>query len=624
MGRGAPVALGWAVGVVRAIRMRVAAELEAKRARGRPGALTEAQRRMAVLALAGMIVLAGGAQADRPLAPLDVSSPAATLQSFLSEARAIEAAIVAYRAAPDHARARAFEELVQRTGRLFDTGHLPPAIRTEVAGAAFGFLYDILLRLPPEDIAAAFAAMTDSNPQSPWMLPNTEITILRIEEGENAGSWLFSPRTLARLPEFHRAIIAFPLQQPSAVENWHLAQSNLSGPFFADVPVDRLPDWLTHARVLDTPVWKLVLTLAIWLGVALIVLVWMQALGRLTARAGMPVRSLARLSAPALLAGLVIWARGFAELEISLSGGAFAQTERTVTLLVLYLAAAWAAWLTILALVETVLAAPFSRDNPYHANLLRLVGKVLALTSAGLVAILGLNEVGVPALGVVAGFGVGGFAVALAAKSTVENLFGGLTLFADKPFRVGDFVSYQEGTGVVESIGPRSSRLRGLDGTLTTIPNTELVSVRITNYTDRDKCLFTHRLAIRYETTPDQLEALLQDIQRALVAHPLVEQTPGMPWVYLIGLGDMAITLELRAQVRTTQYTTFLAVQQELLLEVMRLVERCGSRLATRTQTVFIGRDSGLGAAGPARGAREGAEVMSDGDARPSPRGAGT
>ncbi|TVQ59761.1 MAG: hypothetical protein EA355_00145, partial [Rhodobacteraceae bacterium] len=105
--------------------------------------------------LAAMCLVAPATAADRPLAPLDVTSPGATLRSFLDEARGVEAAFVAYRAAPDHEKLRAFDRRVARTAGLFDTGVLPHAVREEVAAAAVGFLYDILLRLPPEDLSLA-------------------------------------------------------------------------------------------------------------------------------------------------------------------------------------------------------------------------------------------------------------------------------------------------------------------------------------------------------------------------------------------------------------------------------------------------------------------------------------
>ena len=92
-------------------------------------------------------------------------------------------------------------------------------------------------------------------------------------------------------------------------------------------------------------------------------------------------------------------------------------------------------------------------------------------------------------------------ALALAAQSTVENLFGGVSLFADRPFRIGDYIQYGASSGTVEAIGPRSARIRGLDGTLATVPNSDLAKMHIVNFSLRNKCLFRHVLGLRYETS---------------------------------------------------------------------------------------------------------------------------
>jgi len=547
-----------------------------------------------LLALGLVLMDAHAASDARPLAPLDVSSPNATLRSFLEQAREVERNFLAYRDNPTHTGARAFEASVARAAALIDGSELPRAVRSDVASASFGFLYDILLRLPPEDLAAALDAYPGEGADTVWRVPETEIAIVHITEGEQAGNWLFSARTLRRLPEFHRAIIDFPLLQPSAVDNWHLAQSNLSGPLFFERFSEPPPPWLRQTTWLETPLWKLLLTLFLWFLTAAVVLLWLQVLSRLTSGFGSLGEMLARLSAPALLALMVYWARHFTAIEINLSGGAFVRAERSLTLLVLYLAAAWAVWLVIRVISEAFIAMSSETDRAYKANLFRMVGRLLGIIAVALLIIAGLNEVGVPALGVFAGLGFGGFALALAGKSTVENLFGGLTLFADKPFRVGDFINYEEEAGVVENIGPRSSRLRGRDGTLTTVPNTELVSVRIKNYTARSKCQFLHTLGVRYETTPDQLKWLLHEIRQTLAVHPLVDESPGMPRVRLVGFGESAIHIEARADVMTTNYGEFLEIQQDLLLSIMRLVESAGSRLATRTQTVMLATDVGI------------------------------
>ncbi len=540
------------------------------------------------------LVAADGAQAGRPLAPLEVSSPSATLRSFLEQAGEIESAYLVYQENPTHEGARVFESRVARAAALFDGSELPRAVRSDVASASFGLLYDILLRLPPDDLRAALYAGLEEDAGDVWRVPHTEMAIVLIREGEHAGNWLFSARTLRRLPEFHRTIIDFPLQQPSAVENWHLAQSNLSGPWFYQTFTELPPVWLRQTTWLETPLWKLLLTLFLWLMTALVMLFWLQILSRLTSSHNHPARILTSLTAPVLLAFMTFWVRHFTALEINLSGGAFVRAERSLTLLVLYLAAAWAAWLIIRLISEVFIVISSEAERAYNANLFRMVGRLLAIIAVAFLVIAGLNEIGVPALGVFAGLGFGGFALALAGKSTVENLFGGLTLFADKPFRVGDFINYEEEAGIVENIGPRSSRLRGRDGTLTTVPNTELVSVRIKNYTARSKCQFLHTLGVRYETTPDQLKWLLHEIRQTLTLHPLVDESPGMPRVRLVGFGESAIHIEARADVMTTSYGEFLEIQQDLLLSIMRLVDRAGSRLATRTHTVMLATDVGI------------------------------
>ena len=101
----------------------------------------------------------------------------------------------------------------------------------------------------------------------------------------------------------------------------------------------------------------------------------------------------------------------------------------------------------------------------------------------------------------VAGLGIGGVAVALAAQKSVENLFGGVTLYADQPVRVGDICRFDGRLGTVEEIGLRSTRLRTLDRTIVTVPNADFSNMHLENYTQRDKIWTTiHRLALRDDT----------------------------------------------------------------------------------------------------------------------------
>ena len=124
---------------------------------------------------------------------------------------------------------------------------------------------------------------------------------------------------------------------------------------------------------------------------------------------------------------------------------------------------------------------------------------------------------------VLAGLGIGGIAIAFAAQKTLENLFGGISVLADEVIRVGDYCRFGDRTGTVEDISLRSTRVRTDARTELSIPNGTLATMSIENFTRRDKILFNPVLAIRYETSADQLRYLLAEIRRMLYEHPKVE-----------------------------------------------------------------------------------------------------
>lgn len=131
-----------------------------------------------------------------------------------------------------------------------------------------------------------------------------------------------------------------------------------------------------------------------------------------------------------------------------------------------------------------------------------------------------------PVYGIVAGLGVGGLAIALAAQPMIENLIGGMNLFVDKPVRVGDFCKYGGDIGTVETVGIRSTRIRGLDRTITTIPNAVFAKMPIVNLSLRDRMLIMCTISVRYETSPEQLRYLLVRIREMLLGHPRIYPDP--------------------------------------------------------------------------------------------------
>jgi MscS family membrane protein len=203
-----------------------------------------------------------------------------------------------------------------------------------------------------------------------------------------------------------------------------------------------------------------------------------------------------------------------------------------------------------------------------------------------------LQNLGVNVTGILAGLGVGGLAVALAAQKTVENLFGGLTLAADQPVRVGDFCRFAGRVGTIEEIGLRSTRVRTLDRTLVTIPNAEFSALSLENFTQRDRIWFHAMLGLRYETSADQLRHVLTGLRNLLRADSRVDPMPAR--VRFVGLGAHSLDLELFAYIRTRDFDEFLGIREELLLAIMDCVAASGTGFAFPSQTIYTTQDRGL------------------------------
>jgi MscS family membrane protein len=190
----------------------------------------------------------------------------------------------------------------------------------------------------------------------------------------------------------------------------------------------------------------------------------------------------------------------------------------------------------------------------------------------------------------VAGLGVGGIAIALAAQKTLENLFGGISIIFDKTIRVGDSCRIGTQTGVVEDIGLRSTSLRTDARTVLTVPNSQLSAMNIENFGMREKIYFYHVIGIRSETSAAQMRGLLDALRQLLAGDPRVE--PSTSRVRLIRFGPSSLDLETVAYIMTTDGLKFLEVQEDLLLRIMDTVEANGTAAAYPSQTLYLGRDN--------------------------------
>jgi MscS family membrane protein len=203
-----------------------------------------------------------------------------------------------------------------------------------------------------------------------------------------------------------------------------------------------------------------------------------------------------------------------------------------------------------------------------------------------------LNNVGFNVTTLMAGLGIGGLAVALAAQKPLENLIGGITLYTSRPVRVGDFCRFGDKIGTVEEVGLRATKVRTLDRTLLNIPNAEFVHLHLDNFTKREKIWYHPRIRLRYETTPDQVRYILVEVRKVLYAHPKVFSDPAR--IRFVGFGEYSLDLDIFAYVDVTDYGQFLEVAEDLNLRIMDIVAKAGSRFAFPSQTIYMEQGEGL------------------------------
>ncbi len=246
----------------------------------------------------------------------------------------------------------------------------------------------------------------------------------------------------------------------------------------------------------------------------------------------------------------------------------------------------WALMRAIDVVGEALTTSRWSLDRPSSRPLLRLgtrVGKV-ALIAAALVAF--LSELGYPVASLLAGLGIGGLAVALAARSTLENLFGAFSIGADQPFREGDTVKVEDFVGTVETVGLRSTRIRTPDRTLITLPNGKLADMRVESFTARDRLRLACTVGLVYGTTANQVREVLAGLERVLRAHPLI--WPDTVVVRFMALGASSLDIEVVAWFQTQDWGEFQLIRQDILLQFMGVVEQAGSSFAFPTSTVHV------------------------------------
>jgi MscS family membrane protein len=341
----------------------------------------------------------------------------------------------------------------------------------------------------------------------------------------------------------------------------------------------KLPQTLVTFEILDTPVWR-------WIALILMAL----ALSVLTKIVAAALVAAIRLvwDAPALKGPLrvLLAVAGFrAALELAPPATLSRVFIERGLVMMLALGLAWTGAVMVDLFAERWRLRLDPRVDGLSYSVLPL-GRQIFKLSLYLLAILGVFSTwGYNTTTIVAGLGVGGLAVALAAQKTIENLFGGISVIGDRPVLVGDLCRFGNETGTVMHIGLRSTRIRTADRTVISIPNSQFSTMALENISSRDKIWFHPTFSLRRDTTADQLLQVLASMREILKGHPQVEA--GKLPVRFVGVGSYSLDVDVVAYVSTSDYEEFLALQQELLLRMLQAVEKAGTALAVPMQESF-------------------------------------
>jgi MscS family membrane protein len=529
------------------------------------------------------------------LKPPDRSSPRAALKTFLDSVDAAGAFLIHdYIPSPSLSKFLHLRTLGYTSIQCLDMSEVPPASRRKAGATAALELYEALSRIE----LPSFDTIPDGNPQNPpgstnstrWVIPNTEIALVRVPSGPRSGDFLFSTETVAEAEGFYERVRGLPYTRPVPLKNIYEVMTWGGGWPIPYAWIQAMPAWL-RAPLVGQAAWK-------WIAFALVLfffILFLRLAYRLSLRGGSehPVlRALARVALPGFILLAMPAINFLVQIPINLLGSDVLSAIELATTAVMFLAGAWLSWRMATLVAEAIIASPRIPLESINAHLTRILMQVLGMvTAAGLLA-MGATQLGIPVYGIVAGLGVGGLAIALAAQPTIENFIGGLSLFADKPIRVGDFCRYGSDEGTVETIGIRSTGIRGRDRTLTTIPNAVLSKMALVNSDLRDQMLIRCVLGLRCETSPEQLRYLLVRIREMLLVHPRVDPDPAR--VSLVSFGASSLDIELFAYVKTTDREEFFSLRQDIFLRVMDIIEQSGTGLAFPSQTLYFTRDGGL------------------------------
>lgn len=543
-----------------------------------------------------------GSVEQNPLKPIDTSSPRTTLQGFLefiNEGYKMGIGLIQpyldssnlYLTPEQIASMHDALHLQESAQRALDLSEIPPAMSSESSRRLAIQLKEVLDRidLPPIESIPDAQTMAKAEFKN-WTIPGTEIQIAEVKTGPRAGEYLFTPETLNRLPEFYAKVRNLPYKPGASVGWYDFSTYSSIGVIMA---LHRIvpPRWLldmpryrTRVLFLDQPVWRWFGILAV-LGTGFGFVHWCFRLSSYWTGRMVPAGKWVVLLRPlSIVIVTPIVALILADI-LRVSGNLYEGTTRSLWTL-FFLALTWLVWVAGGVVAESMISIERLRMSSIDSQLIRLMLRLLTIIVAIAILVTGADRIGLPAYSVLAGLGVGGLAVALAAQQTLANLLGSLIIMFEKPFAVGHFVKVQGIEGTVENVGFRSTRIRTFHNSLVTIPSSQLVNSTIDNMELREYRQVKAILNLTYDTPIEKIEGFVEGIKQLLETHPDTRKDNIQVFFYDFGPHSLDILMNFFLQV--PDRAAELNERQRILMDILRLAETTGVHFAFPTQTLHI------------------------------------
>ncbi|MEN8183964.1 MAG: mechanosensitive ion channel family protein [Myxococcota bacterium] len=477
--------------------------------------------------------------------------------------------VVGFRSAAEKADwERAAEYLdVRRLPRGF-TSREGPELARQLA-----FLLDRFLWIHPETLSAEPKGHADDGLPAYQdyvgriEAPEKQVDILlqRVPRGDGVSIWKFATATVVEVPAL--------FEQYGARRLGH-----------------RLAEYVPQGRFLSLPLWEWAGVLVVMAGTVLVAWIAVALLGALVGLTGQAriVSLERRLRGPLRL----LLFCGVGRATIGLLGPTVGLRAILEAQTLLMVALAWLAMRVGEVMLERGAERLRVRGETAAQMLGRPARNFVRVVIVLVALVIWLDQLGVRVTTLIAGLGIGGLAVALSAQRPIEDLIGALTIYSTQPVRVGDFCRFGPNMGTVEEIGLRATRVRTLDDSIVSVPNSEFSKLHVEDLGRRSKIWYHPRIRLRYETTPDQLRCILVEIHRILYAHPRVLLDPAR--VRFVGFGEWSLDLDVFAYIDTTDYGEYLEIAEDLGLRIMDAVVQVGSSFAFPSQTAYVEPGRGL------------------------------